>query len=145
MHRLIFKNKPTTFLNVQAQPIVFNSLESLLELKELPQTDGVVLGSLLQEIPMQHIGIFLKLLGSKVVMGGSILISGVDSMELSRLFYNEEIDVPTFNRLMFGDVNRSVWNIVTIQTMMDQIRFSAEVMKVGGIGNMEYYYKGVKV
>jgi len=144
MHRLIYKTKPTQFLNVQAQPMVYQKLEDLLELKDIPQTDGVVIGSVLQELNITEVGDFIKLIGSKLVHGGMILVNGVDSMELCRTAYNEEVDVPTFNKLMFGEANRSLWNIVTIDMMMQQIGVQAEIKKIGGIGNMEYFYKGVK-
>ena len=144
MHRLIFRNKPTQFLNVQAQPLVFKTLEDLINLKDMPNTDGVILGSILQELHITEVGDFIKLVGSKLINGGTVLINGVDSMELCRTAHNEEVDVPTFNRLMFGDCNRSLWNIVTIDMMMQQIGVQAQLKKIGGIGNMEYFYKGVK-
>jgi len=144
MHRILFQNQPTSFQNVQAQTIIFRNINDLLELKNLPQTDGVILGSVLQELHITQIGEFLKLLGTKIISGGSILASGIDSMELSRLAYNEAVDIPTFNKLMFGDNNRSMWNIVTLDMMMQQIGFSADIKKIGGIGDMEYFYKGTK-
>ena len=144
MHRIIYKQKPTSFLNVPAQPMVFKTQKDLVELKDLPMNDGVIIGSVLQELPLEMVGPFLKKLGATIISGGSIYISGIDNVDLSRAMYNNETDMVSFNKLMFGESNKSIWNILTIETMMDQIGFSPVLKKMGGIGHLEYFYIGRK-
>lgn len=143
MERLIFRNKPSSFLHIESNPVIYPSLESLLDLEGLNITNGVIMGSILHEIPQNLVSVFLKKLQELLPKGSAVLASGPDCVECSRYLLNEDMDIKTYNQIMFNNYS-SAWNIITFDILMQQIDVTSVTKQLGGIGNCEYYYHGVK-
>lgn len=136
--RLVYNRKPSTFLQIPSEPVKLS-----LDLKDVDLSEGVILGSVLEELLSNQVVELMKSIGEKLPVGATILASGSDCSECCRLFVNEEMDTLNFNRLVMSG-RQSSWSLVTIADMMSQIGVSANYKKLGGFGNVEYYYCGTK-
>jgi hypothetical protein len=138
MIRLVYQRDPKSFLHIPATPVFIKKEEDLF----LDKFDNVIIGSILEELDFATCKKFLKHLGNVLTDGATVLASGLDCVEMARLLFNEQLDIKTYNDMIYP--SRSAWNLITLDLVMEQINVKANMKKLGGLGNCEFYYSGVK-
>lgn len=105
--------------------------------------ESIVANNHIEFLHIKEVGGFMKFLSSRLAPGGKVYMAGSDCVEISRLMYTNDINIITFNELMFSD-RTSAWCLVTLKNMFEQVGIVPITAMLGGIGNCEYYLTGVK-
>lgn len=105
--------------------------------------DHLVVNNQMELLQLEEVGGFLKYHASRLKSGGKLYIAGHDCVEISRLFYINEINIQQYNELILRN-KVSAWCLVTVKNMLEQIGIVPIVAMLGGIGNCEYYITGVR-
>lgn len=102
-------------------PIDINALLDNNECEE------IIVQDVLERIPLQNIGEYVKLLVSKLRHKGKLHISGVDADEVTKAYNNGEISINQLNSFLFGqkqhawDFSQSVVNLFEVVNVLKSL------------------------
>lgn len=84
--------------------IQINSLDSLksLEIYDAGEIDELIVEHILETLPLEKMEESLTMLAKLVKRGGTLVISGTDTYEISKALANFNIDIKEFNKQLFG-------------------------------------------
>lgn len=140
MLRLIYKRPPKAFEPIESTPFQLKSPSDILSLTCCQ--GGLIVGGVLEEVGFLECKKIIRHIGDILQPGEKLFVSGLDCVELSRLLYNEQISIEEYNSLLYPSM--SSWNLITLDLVFKQIGVEPLLKRLGGVGNIEYFYIGEK-